>query len=175
MTWDELFNWLMDQEGRTITNVKGDSGGLTCWGISRVYHPNWAGWELVDKGVTSGPALEALISGFYREQYQELWRGFPERLREVMVDTAVNMGNTYAVQCLQDALNRLAGSQYVHVDGVLGKQTMEAVKHANQNSVAFAMCAVRMAEYARRAAKSPTKRMFLQGWLNRVSRLMAVI
>lgn len=175
MTWDEFFGWLMDRESRTITNNKDDAGGMTCWGISRVFHPLWSGWELVDKGVTSGPALESLISAFYKDQYLELWRTFPERLREVMVDTAVNMGKVYAVQCLQDAMNRLAKSQYVTVDGVLGEQTKTAVKHCNPHSVAFTMCALRMAEYGRRAAKSTSKRLFLQGWLNRVSSLMAVI
>lgn len=175
MKWEQFFEWLMDRESRTITNDPRDPGGMTCWGISRRYHPGWPGWQLVDAGTTSGPDLERAVSAFYRVEYTELWTRLPERAREVAVDTAVNMGHVYAVQCLQDALNRLAGSKYVDVDGQFGPQTKEAVRHCDQSALAFTMAAIRMAEYNRRSRKDKAKAVFLSGWINRVSDLMGEI
>ena len=175
MKWDKFFEWMMDRESRTITNDPRDPGGQTCWGISRRYHPDWPGWKLVDSGTTSGPTLEQSVSAFYRESYSGLWTPLPERVREVAVDTAVNMGHVYAVQCLQDALNRLAGSEYVAVDGQLGPQTKAAIKTVDPSALAFTMAAIRMAEYIRRARKDKAKAVFLSGWINRVSDLMGAI
>lgn len=175
MTWEQFFEWLMDHESRTITNDPRDPGGQTCWGISRRYHPTWAGWRMVDAGTSSGPEFGLAVSTFYRETYGSLWAAVPERARECVVDTAVNMGHVYAVQCLQDALNRLAGSNYVDVDGQLGPQTRAAIKTVEPAALAFAMCAIRMAEYNRRTTRDKAKKIFLSGWLNRISDLMVVI
>lgn len=175
MTWEQFFEWLMHHEGRVITNDQRDPGGQTCWGISRRYHPGWPGWQLVDAGTTSGPELARAVSAFYRVEYTELWTRLPERVREVAVDSAVNMGHVYAVQCLQDALCRLAGSRYVAIDGKLGPQTLEAVRHADKSGLAFTMAAIRMAEYNRRARKDKAKSVFLSGWINRVADIMGAI
>ena len=175
MTWEQFFNWLMIWEGRTVHNDPRDPGGQTCCGISRRYYPGWLGWTMVDSGTTSGPSLEQAVSAFYRESYSGLWATLPERVREVAVDTAVNMGHVYAVQCLQDALNRLAGSEYVAVDGQLGPQTKAAIKTVDPSALAFTMAAIRMAEYNRRSRKDKAKAVFLSGWINRVSDLMGEI
>ena len=175
MSWEQFFRWLMKWEGETITNDPRDPGGMTAWGISRRYHPNWPGWALIDQGVTSGRELEDLVSTFYREGYSALWDGAPVRVRPVLVDTAVNMGSVYAVQLMQDGMCKLAGSAYLTVDGKWGPKTDYALKKADADGLAYAMCALRMAEYVRRARKDKAKQVFLQGWLNRVSDLMGVI
>lgn len=173
MTWDEFFEWLMGWEGKAVANDPRDPGGMTAWGISRRYHPLWAGWGLVDSG--EHDKLEPMVRAFYRDTYGALWAALPERVNAVAVDTAVNMGSVYAVQLLQASLNRLAQSEWVVVDGKLGPLTLEAVRIEDRNGLAFAMCAGRMAEYNRRARKDKNKAVFLRGWLNRVSSLMDVI
>ena len=175
MTWEQFFAWLMKWEGKTVHNDPRDPGGQTAWGISRRYHPLWAGWVLVDRGVTSGHEFEDLVNRFYLSTYGVLWEDAPQRVAPVLVDTAINMGSVYAVQLMQDALCRLAGSMYITVDGRMGPQTREALKRADHDGLAFAMCALRMAEYVRRARKDRDKQVFLQGWLNRVASLMEVI
>lgn len=175
MTWEQFFDWLMDREARTITNDPRDPGGQTCWGISRRFNRQWAGWRMIDAGTTSGPELALAVSTFYRETYGALWASVPERAREVVVDTAVNMGHVYAVQCMQDAMNRLAASAYVDVDGQIGPQTKAALKTVDPSALAYCMCALRMAEYNRRARRDKGKQVWLSGWLNRVSDLMGAI
>lgn len=172
MSWNDFFSWLMVWEGRVIHNDPRDPGGQTAWGISRKYHPNWEGWTLVDAGITD---IKDEVSTFYSTTYGVLWGNAPARVRPVLVDTAVNMGSTYAVQLMQDSMCKLAGSRYLDVDGLWGPKTTEALKHANHDGLAFAMCAGRMAEYNRRARRDPAKRVFLGGWLNRVSSLMEVL
>ena len=175
MQWSEFFDWLMRWEGKVVHTDPRDPGGQTAWGISRRYHPLWAGWDLVDRGVTEGPEYEGLVSRFYHDTYFHLWEDAPPRVAPVLVDTAVNMGSVYAVQLMQHGMNRLAGSAYLDVDGKWGPKTSYALKHADHDGLAFAMCALRMAEYVRRAGKDKAKLVFLQGWLNRVSDLMGVI
>ncbi|WP_390484105.1 glycosyl hydrolase 108 family protein, partial [Staphylococcus pseudintermedius] len=80
-------------------------GGQTAWGISRRYFPKWAGWGLVDSGRANDTRFESLVSEFYLTQYADLWRCIPARANAVAVDTAINMGRAYAIQCLQDAMN----------------------------------------------------------------------
>lgn len=175
MTWEQFFDWLMRWEGRVVHRDPRDPGGQTAWGISRRHHPAWAGWELVDAGTTSGPAFERLVSDFYRAQYGHEWESLPPRVNAAFCDAAINMGTVYAAQCLQDALNRLAGTTYVLVDGRIGPRTREAVRHADADGVAFTMCAIRLAEYCRRGRKCEARRVFLDGWASRVRSLMEEI
>ena len=173
MTWEQFFEWLMRWEGKVVHNDPRDPGGQTAWGISRRYHPDWPGWALIDAGREA--EIPDLVSDFYRETYRSLWDSAPVRVRPVLVDTAVNMGSMYAVQLLQDGMNKLAGSEYLTVDGKWGPKTDYALKHAHHDGLAYAMCALRMAEYNRRARKDKNKQVFLGGWMNRVSDLMAAI
>lgn len=175
MNWEQFFNWLMTWEGRTVHADPGDPGGQTAWGISRRYWPKWAGWELVDAGRANDPRFESLVSEFYLTNYADIWKAIPSRANAVCVDTAINMGKLYSIQCLQDAMNRLAGSRYVLVDGSLGPQTLAALKGVDAGALALSMCAVRLAEYGRRGRQGDGRRVFLDGWINRVRSLMEVV
>lgn len=175
MTWEQFFAWLMAHEGRVVHNDPRDPGGQTAWGISRRYWPKWAGWEWVDGGRAEDPGFASLVSDFYLTQYSGLWKALSPRVNAVAVDTAINMGYGYAVKCMQESMNKLAGSMYVMVDGKIGPQTLAALKTVDGGALAYAMCAVRLAEYGRRGKKGDDRRCFLDGWVNRVRSLMEVI
>ena len=124
MTWNEFLAWLLEHEGRAITNDPRDPGRQTCWGISRRYHPRWPGWRLVDAGVVARSVLEPVVSDFYRDWLRDYWDALPPRLAPAVCDAVVNMGagktgdeDLGAIELLQLALNRLAGSDYVDVNG----------------------------------------------------------
>ena len=182
MTWAQFFSWLMDQEGRVVHTDPDDPGGQTAWGIARKFHPDWLGWKLVDNGITRGAAFESSVSVFYRTKYGALWGALPERVREAVVDAVVNMGPGRkgddvlgGIELLQEALCRLAKSRYVTVDGVMGNQTLEAVKHVDPSALAFTICALRLADYGHRGKNGKVARKYLDGWINRVRSLMEQI
>lgn len=76
-----------------------------------------------------------------------------------------------AVELLQHAMNRLAGAAYVEVDGVFGPQTRAALRTVDRSALAYTLCALRCAEYARRDGA----KHFLGGWVKRVGLLMEAI
>jgi lysozyme family protein len=179
MTWEQFFKWLMDHEGRIVHHDKDDPGGQTAWGISRRHNPGWPGWQLVDRGITSGAQFEGAVSSFYWGKYQPLWTSLPPRVREAVVDAVINMGPGRpgddllgGIELLQEALCRLAQSRYVTVDGIYGPETREAVKHADPSALAFAVCALRLADYGLRGRQGKVARKYLDGWINRVRSLM---
>lgn len=178
--WKKFFEFLMAREDRSVTNDPRDPGKQTAWGISRKYHPNCDVWELVDKGITKGPEFERRVSKFYSNMLFKYWYLFDRKLREVFCDSYVNMGlgkpndaNLDAAELLQKSLNLLAGSEYVKIDGDIGKNTKLALKAENHTALAYTMIALRFSEYRRRGlGKMAWAR---EGWLNRVDHLLAYI
>lgn len=178
-TWPAMRSWLLSWETMAVTDIPGDAGGQTAGGISRRYHPSARVWRLVDRGIVSGPEYEAAVHEFYDENFKALFEQLPPRLNAAVVDAMVNMGPGQdgdnalgAVELLQMALCRIADSDYVEVDGDLGPQTTAAIRACYPSAVAFAMCALRLAEYGRRGRKGDSRRAFLDGWINRVRDLM---
>lgn len=181
-TLDEFIEFERDREGRTVHNNPQDPGMLTADGISRRWNPGWKGWALVDRGIVSGPDYDAAVQDFYRRLLKFYWDSMKPRLREAFCDCLVNLGPGKkgdkvrgAVEILQHAMNRLAGSTFVAVDGVFGKQTRAALKTVDASALAYAMCAYRQAEYGKRAPGGSSMRWALDGWLNRVLIVMEAI
>lgn len=90
-------------EGKNMwTITKGDAGGETWSGISRVANPNWAGWKLIDaipnkkqRQVIKSPELERLKIELYRTDYWNPVWGDKIKLQRTAndaYDTAVNLG-----------------------------------------------------------------------------------
>lgn len=178
-TWSQMRAFILSWESMAVTDIPGDRGGQTAGGISRRYHPFARVWQLVDRGITSGPEYEAAVHEFYDQKYKALFEQLPPRLNAAVVDAMVNMGpgrdgdNALgAIELLQLALCRVADNDYVEIDGDLGPQTTAAVRACDPSAVAFALCALRLAEYGRRGRKGDARRAFLDGWINRVRDLM---
>lgn len=178
--WKNFFKFLMDREDRSVSNDPRDPGGQTAWGISRKYHPNWMGWALVDKGITKGPEFESAVVQFYANLLFPWWYLMEKRLREVFCDSFVNMGlgragdnNQDAGELLQQSLNLLAGSEYVKVDGDVGKITKLALSKENHTALAYTMIALRFSEYRKRGTGKMA--WAKEGWLNRVDHLLSYI
>lgn len=182
MNWEQFLEFVLDREDRSVSNDPRDPGGQTAWGISRKFHPDWPGWVLVDQGITSGPKFESLVRAFYRDLLAPFWDHLKPKAREAVCDAVVNMGTGRqkdkvkgGVEILQYALNLLAGTEWVEVDGDFGPQTKAAVKTVDPSALALAVCAVRMAEYGERVRQNPKKIVFLVGWIRRVNLLMGAI
>lgn len=119
----------LENEGY-YSNDPVDPGGETYKGISRIFWPNWEGWEAVDDG--RNPSTET-IELFYWENFWNRMQGdaiacYSEVVTDRMFDIAVNMGVNRAVSYLQRSLNLLNVSASLYpdllIDGVAGKITI---------------------------------------------------
>lgn len=141
-----------------ISNHPLDSGGLTKWGVTQRTYDNYrrtTGREF--RPVTDMDDVE--MRAIYREDYWDPIHGdeLPERLAECVFDMAVNSGVSAAKKTLQRAVG-------VQVDGVIGRQTIEAAR-----LVPPLLFLKRRAGYIQDIVRNnPSQVEFLEGWVNRL-------
>lgn len=123
-------------------NDPADPGGETYMGISRRYHPNSGVWPIIDADRKDGrPINDAFLFGlvlsFYRLQFWDRFQGnaIPDQaLADELLDQAVNLGVSRAVEHLQRALNALNSQAKrwpdLDRDGKLGPATLRAIESA---------------------------------------------
>lgn len=85
-------------------------GGLTWKGIARKQHPEWSGWEIIDKYIKAktpvalilkDAGLEILVKDFYNTAFWlhlQLNKIKDVRVSKKIFDTAVNMGESAAIK-----------------------------------------------------------------------------
>jgi len=178
---------LMAHEGG-YSNNPNDRGGETYKGISRVYHPGWQGWPMVDaaKALSGFPAclegnalLQTLVKSFYKGTF---WDHFycdslPEELAIEIFEQAVNLGVGRTARHLQKACNALNRNQKLFrdltVDGAFGRLTLQAVVtlvNLNEGHVLLNVLNVLQGgHYLSLMCDDPTQEEFARGWLKRVS------
>jgi lysozyme family protein len=132
------FNRTMKIEGeRILTKDRLDPGGETFSGISRRFHPSWAGWPMIDSWKAGGridwSIIDKLTRDFYKERFWDTIQGdkianiSPEIAYELF-DTGVNLNTVRAVEFMQTAHNVAAKGEYeLLVDGILGPKTIETI------------------------------------------------
>lgn len=126
--------WILQREG---SDVRESTDGVSRYGISQASHP-----ELTEEEIENmTPATAAAI--YMGPQYLGAVRGtqLPGFLVLPVLDSAVNQGTRTAVKCLQRALR-------VHVDGIIGPQTLgAAIAAANPTQVLADFTSARIASY----------------------------
>ncbi len=177
-------------EGGYVNDPR-DAGGETWIGISRVFHPNWPGWVIIDEEKKNGLeglgsrlmdilALDPLEDQFYREQFWNRFNGdvIPQQaIAEELFDTSVNMGVHRAVVFLQGALNLLNRNQkdYPDIleDGVFGPATLNTLKihlekeKNNPSALLKIMSTLQGMHYVEYMRKHPEQERFARGWMKR--------
>ena len=181
--FQKAFDNLIDIEGG-YANLQGDTGKETYMGISRVYHPNWQGWSIIDnykshsvnfeKLLGASKKLKTLVQDFYKKNYWDKFRGddLPYIIAEELLEQSVNIG-TYktAGENLQKALNLLNrnGNLFpdLKVDGIVGEKTLNAVKKVNQRRLLKVLNGLQFMHYYNLDIKNPKYEKFA-GWFDRV-------
>ena len=178
--FEKAFLATMGHEGGYV-NDPDDAGGETYRGISRVAHPEWPGWALVDRVKTifaratwnrqllDQPEVQRHVRAFYHEQYWSKIGGarLEQPLAEVLFDMYVNLGST--IRYLQRTLNVLAAS--LIVDGHLGPATTSAcaaLPERDQQAAVTLLRCLRGMHYLERCEAHPDQKKYLHGWLRRV-------
>jgi lysozyme family protein len=173
----------MAHEGGYANNPN-DTGGETWKGIARKKHPDWSGWQLIDKAKQSNfPAnlysvsgLQELVEKFYKVKfwdYLKLDLINNQKIANELFDTAVNMGQGIAALFLQRSLNvsNRSGKDYpdLQVDGNIGPVTINAVNNHPRPEVLFKVLnTLQGARYVTICENNPTQEIFLNSWLSRV-------
>lgn len=174
----------MAHEGGYANNPL-DSGGETWKGIARKKHPDWPGWQLIDKAkqgdfpanLNSVPNLQNLVEMFYKVKfwdYLKLDQVNNQKIANELFDTAVNMGQGIAALFLQRSLNvsNRNGKDYpdLQIDGNVGPVTINAINnHPRQEQVLKLLNTLQGARYISICEANPTQEIFLNSWLSRVS------
>lgn len=156
---------LLNREGNDkLTDIPGDFGGLTKYGISQKAYP-----ALDIRNLT-----KEIASIIYKRDYWDSIGGDDinsQPIAEAIFDAAVNHGVGRAVILAQQALMN------VTVDGIMGPKTLAAINERiiSQASLFLAMLLFkRLRFYSDIVTKDKTQIKFLHGWLNRALELVHV-
>lgn len=164
-----------------------DYGKETYKGISRRFHPEWEGWEIIDgyKDTIDFPSvldgdvlLDKLVDKFYKTEFWDKFWGDKltnQRVANTLLQLSVHLGVERAVRFLQKALNALSRNGQLYkklvVDGVMGQKTFSALKRycevEHEKYLIWAIAFLQGEYYLLRVKKSPEQWIFLKGWLSR--------
>lgn len=165
-------------------NDAGDPGGPTKYGVSLRWLRT-VGLELGDIDGDGDIDIDD-IRALNVEQAAELFRRkfwAPARLDNycqqyalIYYDSAVNTGPAQAARFIQRAVNDVAGSSRLSVDGVLGALSRTAIEEWQDAPVFWAACINRReAFYKNLVSSRPVFAKFLRGWLNRTRALRRAV
>lgn len=167
-------------------NDENDSGGETWKGIARNYHPNWAGWAIVDSyknkpgfeaNLYASQTLQRLVLEFYKNEFWDVMKLdeiVSQEITDEMFDTGVNMNHLIAVEFLQRALNATNKNQKDYsdliIDGRIGPKTITAVnRHPRISQVLKLLNCQQGVRYMDIARNNPVQEKFMTSWLSRVT------
>ena len=156
MNFDQAFDILLKHEGG-FSDHPADPGGKTRFGITEA-----VAREVGYRGDMRELPID-LAKRIYKERYWDAVRAdeLPEAVRYVVFDAAVNSGPRQAIRWLQ----RAAGAKD---DGIIGPQTLAAVRAADPEQLVRRMLAQRL----RFMTGLPNWPAFGRGWARRIADLM---
>ena len=156
--FDACLKMLLAHEGGFVNHPR-DPGGMTNLGVTRA---TLAQWRKVPVLSVSEDEMRSLkisdVAPIYRNRYWDAVRGddLPSGVDWSVFDWAVNSGPSRATRALQRSVGAVA-------DGVIGPNTLSAVKAADVGHVINSMFAERQAFYERLS----TFDAFGKGWTRR--------
>ena len=158
--FEKAFEYVIANEGGYVFD-KNDPGGETKYGISKKAYSFLNIKELT---------LEQTKEIYWRNYWKA---GKIDEISDIFIaiqllDFSVNLGIRGATIVLQRALR--AGGIIVQEDGLIGPETLSATKNLEPSILLAAMKAEAAGYYRVIAAKNPSQRKFLTGWLNRAYR-----
>jgi lysozyme family protein len=150
-----------------------DRGGKTNLGVTESVYHAW----LESRGEPKRPVAECTHDEARAIYWSDYWLAarcdrMKRQLDLLMFDASVNHGPGGASKLLQRALNSLG--EALKVDGAIGGQTFAALARHETEAVCKQYLAERRALFQRIADKDPSQKVFLKGWLNRVTDLERV-
>lgn len=144
---------LIREGGGKVTNISGDAGGLTKYGISQRSYPN-----LDIANLTEQQAID-----IYRRDFWKTCGGdfiSSQAVAESYFDFACNAGEDVATAMVQ----KIVGAA---VDGDCGPQTIKAINSIDPGLFLLKFKLAKIERYAAICNKNRSQDKFLLGWINR--------
>jgi len=162
--FDQYFPRILDSEGRVYENVPGDSGGCTHYGlilddVKSFFKKLDATCEDV-KSLTEDDAFKMYKSLYWDKFFAD--EILNQSVAEYAVDGAINQG----VRLISKYVQEIVG---IAVDGVVGKNTVDAINAHDQKDLFDRLKQKRINRYNEIVANNPSQQKFLKGWMNRVN------
>lgn len=159
--------------GYKLHKVSGDKGGWTFAGISRNYHPDWWGWNLVDAGRYNTPECRKTVEDFYRKEFWTPVCGddiLSQVVAEAIFDFGMNTNPRRAIIFAQYCVDCTP-------DGDLGPVTLGALNKLKEGTLLeelflsqFAL--MRIGYRCKRCDDDQVNKKFLHGWAERDIRVV---
>lgn len=157
--FDASLKYVLAHEGGFV-NHPADPGGMTNLGVTKAVWEEWIGHPVDEKAMRA--LTPEMVSPMYKRRYWDKagCNDLPEGIDYFVFDTAVNSGPGRAIKLLQGCVN-------ADVDGLLGPETLAAVKAFDRKQL--------IQDYAKRRLSYLTELknwpVFGKGWGNRVNRV----
>lgn len=176
--FEPAIKFVLSNEGGYANNPK-DPGGATNHGISLRYlktlGPEWG--DLDKDGDVDDYDIRLITpenaSAIYKKYWWDNYRYVSiksQTLATKILDFSINTGSTRAHKTIQKALNDLAQSKILAVDGIFGAKTLAAVNSYNSGCVLFNFCWKQVEFYKGLCAANQDACTFLSGWEKRAWR-----
>ena len=174
----DALNFVLKNEGG-IADDPNDNGKTTNKGISLRFLRTLSEEKLRKYGIFETPTSDTVL-GLSDDQiikiYEgEFWDDAPfEKIQGQLLcnrvfDMCVNSGLGTGIKCLQLALKPLLKDE-IKVDGILGKETLNAVNSNPESWIITAFRNERAREYKEICESHPEKKRYLNDWLTRAYR-----
>jgi lysozyme family protein len=155
-------------------NDPDDSGGETYKGVSRVWHPTWEGWAIVDKSkklpnfpknLDSNTDLQSKIKTFYQTEFWTPIKGDNINNQDIansMFDFGVNCSSIVSVELTQTVVG-------ASVDGVMsvGGETLTKLNAFDVSKFKDKFILQKINYYIGCVQRKPTNQKFFYGWIHR--------
>lgn len=173
MTTDSNFEiavqTVLKHEGLLVDD-KRDPGGITNYGVSLRFALSTKDLELFDidlDGDIDADDIRALTPERAKKAYyKHFWKKYKYAQYDLVIgkkllDLGVTMGHKQVAKCIQRAV-RAASLFELKDDGILGVQSVLAIKACNPMVLGAALCSEAAGFY-----RSLNKPRYINGWLNR--------
>lgn len=154
---------ILNEGGYKNHNVAGDRGGQTYAGIARTRHPNWSGWQLIDKNDLENEALTGKVFEFYKSEFWDRVKGdqiTQQRVASSLFDFAVNAGVGTAAKLAQIVISSTP-------DGIIGSKSIAKLNTVDEELFVAKYSLAKVARYAQIVMRDRSQGKFLLGWINR--------
>jgi lysozyme family protein len=163
-----LIDDILRREGSKYTEIPGDAGGATKWGITRDTLAGFRGRAVSKQEVADLTEEEA--RRIYETRYIQkpgYWRINNPDLQNLIVDCGVNHGPDRASRWLQTAVG-------APVDGLVGRQTAELTNTKDAREVFAKVLCLRL-QFYEVLDDRPGQQKFDKGWTNRCCEFVMIL